>query len=563
MTRLALTPTAAARPTRQLVMAGSRIAAVTVAAAVAFSPLAYAQPANPSDAEIAAAQAAVGSSEASVAQLATSISAADGQISSIELTIGSLREAVNKALVDLDVAQQAAEQARQEVTSARGDLDATQEEIAKAQAALNEISRSQYRRSASGSGVGAVSGNATTEDALARQTYLRVNADKQREVIATLDRLRTEQANNDSRLREARNVAELRAGEAEQARATVQSEMDRSNAELEAKLAEHAALIAQRLEAQRELDAARGQVTELENQRTEYEQYLAAEEARKKAEEEARKKAEEARRAAEAAAAAQRAAEEKAAKEAAEQAAREAEAAAAREEQARRESVAAAEALVSATTTAPQAQTPAETPASEPTTAEQAEDDLYVTLEDAAGAAGATGTESSVIPSESASAPATSAASASASTPAVTSGNREEKIEAVISRAMAQIGTPYAWGGGDANGPTRGIRDGGVADSYGDFNKVGFDCSGLVLYAFAGVGIELPHYTGYQYQRGTKINPSEMQRGDLIFYGPNAEQHVAIYLGDGQMLEAPNSGSTVRISPVRWSGMSPYAVRLI
>ena len=148
-------------------------------------------------------------------------------------------------------------------------------------------------------------------------------------------------------------------------------------------------------------------------------------------------------------------------------------------------------------------------------------------------------------------------------TTAFGNADRATKIETVISRATAQVGVPYAWGGGNANGPTQGIRDGGVADSYGDFNKVGFDCSGLVLYAFAGVGIALPHYTGYQYQRGTKINPQEMQRGDLIFYGPNAENHVAIYLGDGKMIEAPNSGSTVQISDVRWSGMSPYAVRLL
>ena len=142
-------------------------------------------------------------------------------------------------------------------------------------------------------------------------------------------------------------------------------------------------------------------------------------------------------------------------------------------------------------------------------------------------------------------------------------GDREAQIEAVIARAQSQIGVPYAWGGGNANGPTRGIRDGGVADSFGDFNKIGFDCSGLVLYAFAGSGIALPHYTGYQYNHGTKIDPSQMQRGDLIFYGPGGSHHVAIYLGDGTMIEAPNSGSTVKISPVRWSGMSPHAVRLI
>lgn len=146
---------------------------------------------------------------------------------------------------------------------------------------------------------------------------------------------------------------------------------------------------------------------------------------------------------------------------------------------------------------------------------------------------------------------------------AVSDMGREAQIEAVIARAESQIGMPYAWGGGDANGPTQGIRDGGVADSFGDYNKVGFDCSGLVLYAFAGVGISLPHFTGYQYNHGKKVPTSEMERGDLIFYGPNAEHHVAIYLGDGMMLEAPQSGQNVTKSPVRYGGMAPYAVRLI
>ncbi|WP_460490810.1 NlpC/P60 family protein, partial [Corynebacterium nasicanis] len=142
-------------------------------------------------------------------------------------------------------------------------------------------------------------------------------------------------------------------------------------------------------------------------------------------------------------------------------------------------------------------------------------------------------------------------------------GDRGAQIEAVIARAQSQVGVPYAWGGGTASGPSRGIRDGGVADSFGDFNKIGFDCSGLVLYAFAGAGIALPHYTGYQYNHGTKIDPSQMQRGDLIFYGPGGSHHVAIYLGDGMMIEAPNSGANVQVAPVRWSGMSPHAVRLI
>jgi cell wall-associated NlpC family hydrolase len=127
--------------------------------------------------------------------------------------------------------------------------------------------------------------------------------------------------------------------------------------------------------------------------------------------------------------------------------------------------------------------------------------------------------------------------------------------EYVIRRAMSQLGVPYSWGGGNANGPSRGIDQGA--------NTVGFDCSGLYLYAFAGVGIKLDHYSGSQYNAGRKVPSSEMRRGDLIFYGPNASQHESMYLGNGQMLEAPYTGSVVKVSPVRTSGMMPYVTRLI
>ncbi len=135
-------------------------------------------------------------------------------------------------------------------------------------------------------------------------------------------------------------------------------------------------------------------------------------------------------------------------------------------------------------------------------------------------------------------------------------------VESVISRAMSQLGVTYAWGGGNASGPTRGIRDGGVADSYGDYNKIGFDCSGLMIYAFAGVK-SLPHYSGYQYNSGRKVPLSQMRRGDMLFWGPGRIHHVALYLGDGQMIEAPYSGGSVRVAPVRYGGIMPYATRLI
>jgi peptidoglycan DL-endopeptidase RipA len=127
--------------------------------------------------------------------------------------------------------------------------------------------------------------------------------------------------------------------------------------------------------------------------------------------------------------------------------------------------------------------------------------------------------------------------------------------EYVIRRGMSQIGVPYSWGGGTAAGPSRGIDDGA--------GTVGFDCSGLILYSFAGVGIRLPHYSGSQYNLGRKIPASQMRRGDVIFYGPGGSQHVTLYLGDGQMLEAQQTGVPVKVSPVRTSGMTPYVVRYI
>ncbi|BBZ33906.1 peptidoglycan endopeptidase RipA [Mycolicibacterium confluentis] len=130
-----------------------------------------------------------------------------------------------------------------------------------------------------------------------------------------------------------------------------------------------------------------------------------------------------------------------------------------------------------------------------------------------------------------------------------------QAAEYVIRRAQSQMGVPYSWGGGNAAGPSRGIDSGA--------NTVGFDCSGLVLYAFAGVGIKLPHYSGSQYNMGRKIPSSQMRRGDVIFYGPGGSQHVTIYLGNNQMIEAPYTGSHVKISPVRTSGMTPYVVRYI
>ncbi len=130
-----------------------------------------------------------------------------------------------------------------------------------------------------------------------------------------------------------------------------------------------------------------------------------------------------------------------------------------------------------------------------------------------------------------------------------------QAIEYVIRRGGSQIGVPYSWGGGTLTGPGPGV-------DY-DNGKIGYDCSGFTRYAFAGVGVQIPKYSGDQYNFGRAISPSQAKRGDLIFWGPGGSQHVAIYLGGGKMLEASGSAEKVTVSPLRTAGMSPHLVRII
>ena len=142
--------------------------------------------------------------------------------------------------------------------------------------------------------------------------------------------------------------------------------------------------------------------------------------------------------------------------------------------------------------------------------------------------------------------------------PAAMPGSRvrgPQAIEYVIRRGASQQNVPYSWGGGAINGPSEGVDQ--------DAGKVGYDCSGFVRYAFAGVGVQLPKYSGDQYSAGRHVAPSQAKRGDLIFYGPDGSQHVTIYLGNGQMLESSSAAGHVTVSPVRTAGMTPYLTRII
>ncbi|WP_199753913.1 C40 family peptidase [Amycolatopsis sp. WAC 01375] len=126
-----------------------------------------------------------------------------------------------------------------------------------------------------------------------------------------------------------------------------------------------------------------------------------------------------------------------------------------------------------------------------------------------------------------------------------------------IGSGLAWLGTPYAWGGGNADGPTKGISDnGGAADKHGDTSKIGFDCAGLTAYAYAQAGVKLTRPSRTQLTNAKHVVQFSLaEPGDLLFWGTH---HVAMYLGQfegqHQMLEAPQSGDVVKVSKVRTGG---------
>jgi cell wall-associated NlpC family hydrolase len=111
--------------------------------------------------------------------------------------------------------------------------------------------------------------------------------------------------------------------------------------------------------------------------------------------------------------------------------------------------------------------------------------------------------------------------------------------------ALTQLGKPYQWG---AAGP----------DSY--------DCSGLTMEAWAHAGVQLLHYTGYQWEEGPHVPLTDLQRGDLLFFAtntadPSTIHHVGIYIGNGMMVDAPFTGAFVRIDSMYAPGGLIGAVR--
>ncbi|HST45709.1 MAG TPA: C40 family peptidase [Luteimonas sp.] len=124
----------------------------------------------------------------------------------------------------------------------------------------------------------------------------------------------------------------------------------------------------------------------------------------------------------------------------------------------------------------------------------------------------------------------------------------ESRVQSVMKRALALLGTPYRWGGNSPDG--------------------GFDCSGLVGYVFrTALGIELPRVSGDMAHNGEQIDRSAMTAGDLVFFSRRGSRvdHVGIYVGNGQFVHAPRSGKDVMVSELDsgyWSGKFLQARRV-
>ena len=111
-----------------------------------------------------------------------------------------------------------------------------------------------------------------------------------------------------------------------------------------------------------------------------------------------------------------------------------------------------------------------------------------------------------------------------------------------LQAALTREGDPYVWG---AAGPSQ------------------FDCSGLVVWAYAQEGITLPHYTGWLWNSGVHVARSDLEPGDLVFFGADIS-HVGIYVGSGRFIDAPHTGSVVSISTMDgWYGASYYGARRV
>ncbi|WP_336670340.1 NlpC/P60 family protein [Tsukamurella sp. USMM236] len=443
-----------------------------------------------------------------VAALVDRIAQTDQRIADLRGDVATKRQSVNRAVVDLQSARDAATAATGAIKvsdTAVADSDA---KIKTAQDAFDQVVRAAYAQgNSAGALVNTLGGN-DPGDAVDRATTLRIVADKQKVALGDLRAAKTRAEASRTAARAAKVQADAATAAAAERKTTAEDSITQTVAALTTQQQEQTTLSTQRELAQRALEQAKRAEDRAAQQKI-YAQYVVDEQQTQQI-------------AAPAAPAAQPAAP------------------------------------------AAQAAAPA-APAAQAGTVDTA-DPLAAARTFAQGIVGQASSLFSnpfgAVTGQSGAAQQPTAP-ASQAVPGVGSMSGAQMIETVIQRGMSVIGVQYAWGGGNAWGATKGVRDGGVADSYGDFNRIGFDCSGLMAYMYAAVGIALPKYSGYQYTTGNKVPISQLKRGDMVFRGPGGTQHVAMYLGNNQILESPQSGGAVRIAPFDASTFLSQGVRVI
>jgi peptidoglycan DL-endopeptidase CwlO len=143
---------------------------------------------------------------------------------------------------------------------------------------------------------------------------------------------------------------------------------------------------------------------------------------------------------------------------------------------------------------------------------------------------------------------------------------QQQAPAAALSSTVAPVGSSDSTSSGPAPPPTHSSvvaiaeRYLGVPYSWGGASPSGFDCSGLVMYVFAQVGVSLPHSSYAQYGMGTPVSRDQLQPGDLVFF--DGLGHVGIYIGGGMMIHAPHTGTVVQISSLSGGGSYYGAARV-
>jgi cell wall-associated NlpC family hydrolase len=427
-----------------------RTAVVTVTAALAVTLVphaAYARPHDPGDGAISAAQQEKNRKASEVGRLTGLVAKADGDATRAQDRAELAVEKYNKAVVDLDTATRKA-------AAAKADVARSAKAVTTARTDFSRFARNSYMQGSTvGSATTALLDADSPSDLMQRADLLTYTGRHKLDVIGQIERATVRKANSESTARQLLAAQTAATDRANRLKIEAAREVAAARATLAALQTQKTALNAQ-------LEAARIKLNGLYAERARYQAY-------------------------------QKALAEAAAREAARQ--------------------------------------------------------RKLRAQAAARAAAAARAEAAAARSSSSSSRSSTRNSASSSPPRFSGGGWSAgKGQRVADLALRWLGTPYSWGGGTTSGPT-----------WGQGGPVGFDCSGLALWAWGQVGIYLPHYSGYQFNSGPHISRSNLMPGDLVFWAyntsdPGSIHHVAIYIGGGRIVQAPQTGDVVKISYM-WS----------